>query len=90
MVTQANVRMSARWRGLEVTLDVFNVFNRREPTAIDEIYADSASPIVHGTREDLLWLKTEDGNEPFRNAHYAHATAFQSPLSAVLGIHQRF
>jgi len=91
LVTQANVRLSARWRELEVTLDVFNAFNRREATSIDEVYAAGAvRPIAGGSPEDLVWLKRDDGLESTRRTTYAHPTAFQSPLSVVLGIHQRF
>jgi hypothetical protein len=92
VMTQANVRMSARWGGLDITLDVFNMFNRREATTVEEFYARGASvrPIDHGTREDLIWLKTESGGESSRNRTYSHATAYQTPRSAVLGIHQAF
>src|SRR4029078_6774015 len=40
MMTQANVRIAARWRSLDITLDLFNVFDRRDATAADEVYAD--------------------------------------------------
>jgi hypothetical protein len=87
MLTQANVRMSARWRGLDITLDVFNAFNRREATAIDEVYArGSVQPIAGGSTQDLVWLKSTDGSEVARRTTYTHATAFQSPLSVLLGI----
>jgi hypothetical protein len=91
MLTQADVRMSARWHELEVTLDVINAFDRHDATSIDEVYAAGAvRPIVNGSADDLVWLKRDDGSEATRRTTYAHATAFQSPLSVLLGIHQRF
>ncbi len=91
VVTQSNVRMSARWHGLDITLDLLNVFNRREATQIDEFYTvGSVRPIDRGTPQDLVWLKTDTGADSVRRAAYAHALSYQSPFSAVLGIHQAF
>lgn len=90
-VTQANIRMSARWHGVDITLDLLNVFNRRDAIAVEEVYAvGPLRPIDGGSREDLVWLKTDTGLESARRNNYAHATAYQSPLSAVLGIRQSF
>ncbi len=93
LLTQANVRLSARWRGIDFTLDVFNVFNRREATNLDEVYArGQARPVVNGTFEDLVFLKTEAGTTTpaGRRTGFALPTAFQSPLSVVLGVRHVF
>jgi len=91
MLTQANIRMGARWHGLDLTLDVFNLFNRREAVAVNDVYTQAAvRPIDRGSREDLVWLKTETGLETVRSTSYAHALSYQSPLSVLLGIRQTF
>jgi len=91
MLSQANVRLGARWRGVDCSLDIFNVFNRREPTNLDEVYAgQQARPIVGGTLEDLVFLKNEGGTVAARRPGFALPTAFQSPLSVVLGVHKAF
>jgi hypothetical protein len=90
-ITQANVRVGASWQGVDITLDLFNVFNRREATAVDELYAVGAvRPIDRGSPEDLLVLKTEAGEPAPRRATYATATQYQSPRAAVLGIQRAF
>lgn len=91
VVTQANLRLSALWRGLDITLDVFNVFHRREALGIDELYAEGAvQPIDRGTLSDLVFLKNEDGSEARRNPSYGVGTSYQSPLSVVLGVRHAF
>ena len=91
VLTQANVRLAARWRGLDITLDLFNVFDRREATNVDEVYAGGIiRPIDHGDATDLVFLKTESGADAVRRATYGSATAFQSPFAAALGIHRSF
>jgi hypothetical protein len=87
MLTQANVRLRAEWAGLAFTVDVFDVFDRRDATSIDEVYARGAvQPIAGGSADDLVWLKTADGSTAARSRTFAHATAFQSPLSVLFGI----
>ncbi len=39
--TNTNVRLAARWHKLDVTLDIFNLFDLHAPTTIDEIYTDA-------------------------------------------------
>jgi len=91
LVTQANVRLAATWQGFDITLDLFNVFNRREAVATDEVYASGAvRPIDRGTPDDLVFLKNETGEPSARRAAYQTATQFQAPRSAVLGIHRAF
>ena len=61
MLSQANVRLAATWRGVDVVLDVFNVFDHRDATNIDEVYAGgSIHPIVNGTPSDLVFLRSRD------------------------------
>jgi hypothetical protein len=89
--TLANIRISAVWRGVDITLDLFNVFNRREAVTTDETYSQGViRPIDSGTLSDLVFLKNADGTNAFRRPSYGSATSFQSPLSAVLGIHHAF
>ncbi|MGE3544139.1 MAG: hypothetical protein AB7L28_09405, partial [Kofleriaceae bacterium] len=92
MLAQANVRAHARWRRIDLTVDVFNVFDRREATNLDEVYAAPAElrPIEGGTAEDLVFLKTINGGEVRRTTSYGLGTAFQAPVSVVVGAHYRF
>ena len=89
VIAQANVRLAARWRGTTVTLDVFNVFDRREVTQVDELYSDDlVQPRAGGT--DLASLKTVTGQDAVRRAGFERPTAFQPPLSVTLGVHRAF
>jgi len=91
MIAQANVRLGARWRGFDVVLDVFNVFDRQTATNLDEIYAGlTVRPISGGTEADLVFLKTESGGAPVRRSGYRLPFAFQSPIAGTLGIHRAF
>lgn len=90
-VAQANVRIAARWRGTDVTLDVFNVFDRQPATNLDEVYATgSVLPIAGGTEADLVFLKTTSGAAPARRSAFRLPNAFQAPIAATLGIHRAF
>jgi hypothetical protein len=96
-LAQANARLAARWRGFDITLDVFNLFDRQEPVSAGEIYADGVSPIVGGTPADLVFVKNEvcselacAGNPASRRSTFGLPTAFQNPLSMVLGVHRAF
>jgi hypothetical protein len=91
MLTQANIRIGALWRGVDITLDLFNVFNRREAVATDEFYArGSIRPVDGGTLSDLVFLKNDDGSAAQRRPSYATGSVFQSPFSAVLGVSHTF
>ncbi len=91
LLTQANVRVGASWRGFDLTLDVFNVFDRDEGTGIDELYTESfVRPIVGGTYEDLVFLKTTSEQPAVRRSGYGMPFGFQAPLSAMLGIRRAF
>jgi len=89
--TQANLRLAATYRGFDLTLDLFNLFDRRDETNVDTIYtAGTIHPIQGGTPEDLVFLRTEDDHLALRRTAYLTGTAFQSPFSAFLGIHRSF
>ncbi len=91
MLSQANVRVAARWQGFDLTLDVFNVFDRGQGTSTEELYTDAfVRPIERGTYQDLVFLKNTDGQNVGRRTAYGLPVAFQSPVSAVLGIHRAF
>jgi len=91
MLSQANVRLAARWRETDITLDVFDVFDRRIPTATNPIYATGGvAPIVNGTAEDLVFLSDTAGRPAQRDPGFRYPLAYQPPLSALLGIHRAF
>ncbi len=88
-VSQANLHLGARRGRLTITLDVFNLFDRRGVIAIDEVYAaDGATPIVGGDRADLPFAKQDDDSgQPLPvNPRYGHPTRYQAPALALLGV----
>lgn len=97
-LSQANVRLAARWRQIDFTLDAFNVFDRQEAVTAAELYTDGTAPIVNGTLQDLVFAKTEVCNDQgtcaarpvSRRTTFGLPSSFQSPLSLVLGIHRAF
>lgn len=91
MISQANIRFAATWKGFDLTLDVFNAFDQSGATLREEVYSDSfVRPIEGGEYEDLVFLKTTDGADALRRTGYGLPLAFQGPVSAVLGIHRAF
>ena len=91
VLSQANVRLAATWQGLDITLDLFNVFNHHTATNIEDEYTGGAiHPIDHGSLTDLPFLKTEAGAEARRNPNVGVGTSFQAPFSAFLGLHRAF
>ncbi|MEO7730309.1 MAG: hypothetical protein ABIY55_05010 [Kofleriaceae bacterium] len=91
VIAQANVRLAARWRATTVTLDVANLFDRREVTQVDELYSDDlVQPITGGKPADLAALKTITGQDAVRRTAFQLPTAFQAPLSITLGVHRMF
>ncbi len=91
MLSQANVRVATRWRGIDFTLDVFNLFDRRDPTNLDQVYTkDSVMPISGGEASDLIWLRNANGDPATRSRTYGLPTAFQSPVSVTLGARRTF
>ncbi len=98
-LSQANLRIAARWRRIDFTLDAFNVFDRREAVTAGELYADGTVPIVNGTPEDLVFAKTEacsaetgdcQSRPVAKRSSFGLPTSFQNPLSVVLGVHRAF
>lgn len=87
-VSQANLHLGARRGSLRLTLDVFNLFDRRGLTAIDEVYgAVAATPIDGGDASDLPFAKTGDGGATLPvNPRYGQATRFQAPSLILLGL----
>jgi hypothetical protein len=88
MLSQANIRLGASWRGFDVTLDFVNLFDQHTPTFVDPLYASgSIHPIQGGSYEDLVFLRDSIGRPAVKNPTYELGLAFQSPLEAMLGIH---
>ncbi|MBA3460404.1 MAG: TonB-dependent receptor [Deltaproteobacteria bacterium] len=90
----------------EVFLDIYNVYNNQGVAAVDNTYAtfvkqgavgsgsgtlQAANPVVGGTYEDLIWVKTVDirGTETAvpigRNPNYLNTAARYAPLFARVG-----
>lgn len=91
LLTQANVRVGATWRGFELTLDVFNMFDRHDATGIDDLYTQAlVRPVEGGTYEDLVFLKTTSEQPATRRTAFGMPFSFQNPLSAMLGIRRAF
>jgi hypothetical protein len=98
MLSQANVRLAARVRGFDLTLDVFDAFDRRAVVATSEVYAGQlVRPVIGGTFEDLVFLKNEGCGEldcraapAQRRTAYGLPIQFQSPRSFVLGVRRTF
>ena len=90
------MRLAARFRKFDVTLDLFNLFDRRDETNTDPVYSGGAiHPIEGGRSEDLVFLRSEDPDSQTsfasqRSPGFQTGTAFQAPFSAVLGIHRSF
>jgi hypothetical protein len=91
VVSQANLRLAARWAGFDVTLDVINLFDRRTPTNLDEVYTtDAGRPVIGGSASDLVFVKTDGGAVAHRLTSFQLPTAYQPPLSVTLGVHKSF
>jgi len=89
--TQVNLRVAASYRHFDITLDLFNLFDRRDATNVDSVYSSgSLMPIDGGKPEDLVFLRTDEGNVAQRRPAFQTGTAFQAPFSAVLGLHRSF
>lgn len=91
MISQIDLRLSARWRGTLLTVDLFNVFDRSGATNLDELYASGAVlPIAGGSTEDLVFLKTASGDRASRRTAFQLPTAYQPPFGMTLGLHRAF
>ena len=88
MLSQANVRLAASWRGFDLTLDLINLFDHRDPTNVDTVYAGGTiQAIGGGSYEDLVFLRNDFGTLASRRTTYVLGTGFQAPFSAVVGVH---
>ncbi len=91
VIGQANLRLAAQWRGVLVTLDLENVFDRQDPTNLDEVFTrDTVRPVEGGSYEDLVFLKNAAGKPATRRTGFQLPTAYQPPLAASLGVHKAF
>jgi hypothetical protein len=93
MLSDVDIRLFANLHGFDVQLEVFDVFDRRDPTLTNEIYAGNGQivrPIDGGTYSDLIWLHADGGGLAQRNPAYGYPTAFQAPATFVLGVHHAF
>ncbi|MBI5481481.1 MAG: TonB-dependent receptor [Deltaproteobacteria bacterium] len=72
---------------LAISVDLFNIFNLHQVTAVNEQYAlDDVQPINHGRVADLRHLKGYDGTTPITHFfNYANATAYQTPIAGRFG-----
>lgn len=89
-------------QSIEVTVDVFNVFNFQTPTLIDETYTEAdVNPIqncVAGvadscTQEDLGKLKQTDNSDfdpTTKNPNFAQPLEYQAPRTVRLGVRWSF
>ncbi len=90
LVSQANVRVAARYHHTDITLDVFNLFDHHTVTNLDELYTSGDIQPIHGTEQDLVWAKTSDGTPAPRRTAFRLPVAYQSPIAVSLGVHQTF
>ncbi|MBL0216837.1 MAG: TonB-dependent receptor [Myxococcales bacterium] len=95
----------------EVFLDLYNVYNNQGVASVDNTYAtfvkqgatgagsstlQAANPVVGGTFEDLIWVKTVDirGNEspvPIgRNPNFLNTASRYAPMYARIGARVTF
>ncbi|MBS2024487.1 MAG: TonB-dependent receptor [Deltaproteobacteria bacterium] len=88
---QMNLRAAAAYKiskdyTFGLSLDLFNITDNRETTAVNENYTfDSVNPIVNGTTADLAYLKNTAGAPVTLNPTFLAPTAYQLPFSARLG-----
>ncbi|HEX2572963.1 MAG TPA: TonB-dependent receptor [Polyangia bacterium] len=88
----AYVRQFSGGVRLDLTAEIFNLFNQRAPITVDNNYTfDLISPIAHGRISDLRQLTNANTGAPIRiNTNYGQPTAYQPPLSLRLGIRLSF
>lgn len=86
MLSSFDLKLGYAVDRVELTWEVFNVFNQRGVTAVDEEFTvDRVLPIPNGTAANLPALKTTTGATPRRNPNYGQPTAYQQPLSMRFG-----
>jgi hypothetical protein len=91
MLATTNARIAASWRGFDLALDVLNVFDRGAASSVDEVFTSSfVRPIDGGSFEDVIFLKTTDGDTPSRRTAFGLPLAFQAPVSGILSLRRQF
>lgn len=76
---------------LSVYGDVINVANQRGVINVDDEYTFSVvNPVAGGKVEDLVALRTLDGQKPILNSNFGQPTAYQSPLYLRFGARLSF
>jgi hypothetical protein len=86
---------------IEVFSDIYNIYNRQGTAGVDDTYAfnfrgNAANPVVGGTYEDLVWVKTvaPDGTEQnipiSRNPNFGNTNVRYAPLSVQFGMRLTF
>ncbi|MFL5346049.1 MAG: TonB-dependent receptor domain-containing protein [Hyalangium sp.] len=87
----ANYRLSGNMTA-SLSVDVFNLFNFQQYTAVDQRYtADTVDAIVNGTKADLGNLTVRNSTTlAVVNPNFGKPTAYQSPRSIRLGARLSF
>jgi hypothetical protein len=92
VVTQLDARLAFRQAlsklaTLELSVELFNVLNRRTPLRLDDNYTyDMAAAIVNGTPADLPYAKNYGGAPVTVNPNFGRPTAYQPPFHGRLGL----
>lgn len=95
-VTQLDAKLAYRHQlsklaTVELSLELFNVFNSRTPLREDDNYTfDMAAAIVGGRATDLAHAKNIAGAPITPNANFGHATAYQAPFHGRMGLRAFF
>lgn len=76
----------------EVSWEIFNLFNQRQPLGVDNEYTTSfVAPVQNGRSSDLATLRDAfTGGPIFTNSNYGQPTSYQSPLSMRFGVRVSF
>jgi hypothetical protein len=76
---------------LTVSFDLFNLFDLRQTTAVDELYTESdAFSINHGRIADLRHLKDTTNTPVSLYFNYGNSQGYQNPLSGRFGLRLTF
>ncbi|MCC7382524.1 MAG: TonB-dependent receptor [Deltaproteobacteria bacterium] len=81
-ITSVDLKIGYVLESVELNWEIFNLFNFRQATTVDEEYTfDDVLPIVGGTVDDLKTAKTPAGTRPTVNPNYGTPTSYQAPLA---------
>nr|MBP9088029.1 TonB-dependent receptor [Kofleriaceae bacterium] len=87
LLATVNVRAAVRYAGLDIGVEVFNLFDQRNATAVDDVYSrSSVRPIVNGRATDLVFMRDVQGAVAIRAPGYGQAFSYQAPIFALLSI----